>query len=98
MKLIVTSPAQIEAKKAFDWYEKLEEGLGERFLDSVQVSFEFIKQNPYSSPFIYSGLRSKIVQVFPFKVIYRFNEKSSEILVIAISHQYRKPDYWLNRI
>ena len=41
-------------------------------------------------------IRKSIVNKFPFNILY--SVENDYILVIAISHHHRSPDYWVDRI
>lgn len=40
-------------------------------------------------------VRKCLLHKFPYKVMYSVEE--DHILVIAVAHQHRKPDYWVGR-
>ena len=40
-------------------------------------------------------IRRALVKQFPYGVIY--SEEQQEILIIAVMHLHRKPEYWRNR-
>ncbi len=41
--------------------------------------------------------RRCLVQKFPYGIIYQCTEHKKEILIVAISHLHRVPDYWSDR-
>jgi plasmid stabilization system protein ParE len=41
------------------------------------------------------GYRRKLLRRFPFGIIYRIEEE--QILIVAVAHLSRHPDYWRNR-
>jgi len=41
--------------------------------------------------------RRCLVYKFPYGVIYQYQEDKNEILIVAIAHLHRKPDYWYSR-
>jgi len=42
------------------------------------------------------GIRKRPVHRFPYAVLYRVDP--DEIVVVAVMHQRRRPDYWRSRI
>ena len=40
--------------------------------------------------------RRWLVRSFPFGVIYKVGE--SEVLIVAVAHQRKRPEYWAGRI
>lgn len=68
MKIEVLSLAQIEASDAFKWYEKNEIGLGVRFIESIEDSFNFIKKNPKACEENDIGIRVKVIKTFSYSI------------------------------
>jgi plasmid stabilization system protein ParE len=71
-------------------------GLGTRFTDSVQRSLTRIAENANLGVPIGVTYRKLRVRQFPYNVIYRI--ELDEVLVVAIAHHRRKPDYWRRRV
>ena len=55
-----------------------------------------IRINPLLFPLIQDDVRRSLVKVFPFGLLFRDLEE--EIVVIAVMHLHRDPDYWKMRI
>ena len=85
-----------EIRSAYDWYQSKAEGLGDDFLDELEYSYQTIVELPVIWPHFSKGFRRFLLTRFPFAVIYR--EKRSDIFVVAVMHQSRKPGYWQDRI
>jgi len=84
-----------EIKASYRWYQEQAEGLGEDFLNELELAYSAIIEFPQSwSPF-HKGFRRFLLSRFPFSVIYR--EKDKLIYVVAVMHNSRKPGYWSNR-
>ncbi len=100
MKPQVLPVAEAELLQAVLWYENQREGLGEEFYDQVLHAMEEIGKNPQRFS-IYEGslnsrqLRRAIVDRFPYVVIYDL--RADYVLIVAIAHTSRQPDYWLQR-
>ena len=43
-----------------------------------------------------ANTRRVLVQGFPFSVVYR--DEASGIVIFAVAHQSRRPDYWAARV
>ena len=96
MKPIQFHPkAEAEMIRAAAWYEQQRPDLGKRFLSTVQDSLNRIKINPLLYPVIEGDVRRCLTKTFPFGVLYRVNP--AMIVVMAVMHLYRDPDYWKNR-
>ena len=89
--------AQLELDDAFGYYESELQGLGYKFLLEVKNSIKRILSYPKSYQEIGQYSRRCLVQKFPYGIIYQCKKESSLILIVAIAHLHRKPDYWLSR-
>jgi len=96
LEIQLLEPARIELDEAFSHYENQLEGLGVRFLDEVLQVFHNIKSDPKAWPVFSERTRRCLLSKFPYSVIYQIREDI--ILVVAVAHLHRKPDYWQNRL
>ena len=96
MHIRLLKPAQAELDDGIVWYEEQLRGLGTEFLDELLQTFKRIKVNPYAWAVFSKRTRRCLVHKFPYGIIYQIRE--NEILIIAIAHQHREPDYWKNRV
>jgi len=87
--------ADFEMMEAAVMYETLQHDLGKRFLSEVQSALNHILINPKLYPVIYRDVRRGITRTFPFNVLYR--RTGDQIIVMAVMHQKRHPDYWKSR-
>ena len=86
----------IDIKDSYKWYEEQSEDLGEELLDEIESSYQAIADFPKAwAPFPY-GFRRYLLSRFPYSVIYKTDEEM--IYIIAIMHNSRKPDFWLDRL
>jgi len=78
------------------FYDGRNPGLGERFLAAVKSTETGICKYPlWGQPYEF-GTRKQRVKKFPFVLIYR--EYPSFIIIMAVAHFSRKPDYWMTRL
>lgn len=84
-----------ELEEARFWYENRLAGLGTKFLDQVDLAMTVIKKSPEVWPLHFHGTRRYLVHRFPFAILYRYDE--SQIQIIAVMHQRRRPNYWKDR-
>ena len=96
MKIRFLSISQKELDDAVAWYEQQSERLGIRFLDEIDHSLKRIKSFPRSCAEIEPGFRRCLVRRFPYGIIYGIDR--DEIVVVAVAHLHREPNYWLDRI
>ena len=89
--------AVLELDDAFKYYESEQVGLGLRFQAEVARSISRLVEYPESYQKIGRYSRRSLVYKFPYGVIYQIREKPGGILIVAIAHLHRKPDYWVSR-
>ncbi len=83
--------AEEEMMEAAVFYQEQAEGLGERFLDDVERAAQLLSEQPLIGQQIDNNLRRFLLHRFPFSLIY--SSELSGILIIAVAHQRRRPDY-----
>ena len=84
-----------DALGAFRFYEDRREGLGERFRDHLDIALGRIQTSPELTPIIYRDLRRKLVERFPYAILYRVYP--GLVYVIAIMHATQNPVIWKRR-
>jgi len=95
MKVIFSKYAKQEMDDAVRYYELAHEGLGRRFRQEVKKAAIRISEYPRAWSVERGEVRKCLLHTFPYKLLYSIEE--DHILVIAIAHQHRKPDYWIER-
>lgn len=78
-----------EIALAHDWYEEQRLGLGQDFLNSLETSFNKIKQLPFSYLEITPKIRRTVIDKFPYSIFYTIT--SSEVHILAIFHNSQNP-------
>ena len=89
-------PAEEEMTEASLFYEATTSGLGTGFLDEIQRVVNVLCEHPELGQSVDRGLRRILLQRFPFSIIY--SVELDAVLIVAIAHQRRRPDYWKERI
>ena len=96
MKAVKFHPdAESEMLAAAAYYEEQQPDLGRRFLASVQDAVNRIMLNPHLYPPIDLDVRRCLTKTFPFGVLFRVQPR--RIVIMAVMHQHRDPDYWKTR-
>jgi len=90
--------AETELNEAAGWYESQKPGLGVQFLDEVDRARDLIETFPTAWPKISRNIRRCRLSRFPYGLLYHYQADASEILIIAVMHLHRDPDYWKDRI
>ena len=95
MRVVFTRIARQELEDAVRYYELEYAGLGRRFKEEVRKGALRIVEYPQAWSIEKGDVRKCLLHKFPYKLMYSVEE--NYILVIAVAHQHRKPDYWVGR-
>ncbi|HGY55887.1 MAG TPA: type II toxin-antitoxin system RelE/ParE family toxin [Caldithrix abyssi] len=95
MNVLFTTYAKQELEDAFHYYELENPGLGKRFKTEIKRAVLRITQYPKAWSVERGDVRKYILHTFPYKLLYSIEK--DHILIIAVAHQHRKPDYWIER-
>jgi len=87
-ELVIKEEAQSEISSAYNWYENKSEGLGERFLESLENCFNIISTQPTIFQKIYKKQRQAIVHVFPYVVMYQ--KDNNQVIVFAVFNTHQE--------
>ena len=90
------TPAEIEMTEASVFYEAATSGLGAEFLDEIERLVLLVCEHPKIGRSINGSLRQVILHRFPFSLIYSIEVDA--VLIVAVAHQRRRPDYWKTRL
>jgi len=95
LRSIQAASAEFEA--AVRWYEERRRGLGVEFFDAVSITTALIAERPEIGTVIGGGgsTRRVVVSRFPYQVVYHLSP--TDIVIVAVAHLKRRPDYWKNR-
>jgi toxin ParE2 len=88
--------AEIELDEAMQWYESQAPGLGEAFLIDLLSTVHRISLYPEAWHPLGEEVRRCRLNRFPFGLIYTV--ENADILVLAVAHLHRRPDYWRDRL
>jgi plasmid stabilization system protein ParE len=95
MKIIFSKIAKQELDDAVRFYEMEFEGLGKRFRAEIKKAALRISEYPNAWSIEKDDIRKCLLHKFPYKLLYSI--ESDHIFIIAVAHQHRKPDYWVDR-
>ena len=93
MRVVVATPARQELANAIEFYAAEAPALAEDFVEEFEAAVHQLETLPQSGAPYHHGTRRLLFRRFPFSMIYRV--KSDRIEVVAIAHQRRRPDYWV---
>ena len=97
MKSVQFHPeAEAEMIAAAQFYQERADGLGVRFLESVQAVIRHISNFPKSTRIVRGrSVRAAVARTFPYSVVY--SESGDGIVILAVAHHRRRPGYWKTR-
>ncbi len=95
MKVIFSKYAKQELDDATQYYGIESQELGKRFREEVRKAARRISEYPEAWSIERGDVRKCILHKFPYKLLY--SVESNHIFIIAVAHQHRKPDYWIER-
>lgn len=97
MKIIrFVDEARAEFLYEVGYYESIEIGLGDKFIGSLRKASERALKFPLSGSPAPARTRKVIINRFPISLVYR--PIADGIVIFAVAHHSRKPNYWINRI
>jgi plasmid stabilization system protein ParE len=94
-RLVLLRAAQADVRRAALFYKREAGHLGAEFTGEVEHALAQIAANPDIGSPMRRGARKLLVRRFPYLVIYRV--LPDHVLVLAVGHQRRHPDFWLGR-
>jgi plasmid stabilization system protein ParE len=96
MKYDFHPEAASEFFDAIDYYEDCEKGLGYDFAVEVYSAIEKILNFPNAWAILEDEIRRCLIHRFPYGLLYTIAD--DQILILAVMHLHRNPEYWKNRI
>ena len=93
MEVLISEFALKELDDATTYYELEYSGLGSNFRAEIKKSIERIVEHPHAWSIERGEVRRALLHRFPYKILYSIEK--DHIFIIAIAHQHRKPDYWI---
>jgi len=93
MKVLFSKFAKQELEDAVAFYQTEQIGLGNAFKNEIKSSLKRISEHPEAWSIELNEVRKALLHRFPYKILYSIEKDC--ILILAIAHQHRKPDYWI---
>lgn len=86
-KILISPKALDDLQTAIEYYNQQRKGLGTRFGKTVSEGFSGIQKMPRAATFAYDKVRYKVMDRFPFLIIYEEFDTEIAILRIFNTHQ-----------
>ena len=83
--------AENELSESYQWYEERSEGLGFRFINSINKRLKEIADHPERYPKKKGKYRETGTEIFPYIIIYEILIKENIVFVLYIFHSKRNP-------
>jgi len=96
MKIVFSPEAQLEFEEAERYYQRQATYLGKEFRREVRNSLPRLRNWPLSCALEIGEIRRLTLSRFPYKLLY--SVESDYLYVIAVAHQHREPNYWVDRV
>ena len=95
MKTVIIRQAAEELNDAIEYYEEKHAGLGLRMMDEIDKHIQWIQDNVKTPRIHKGGYRRVNLKIFPYYIAYMFHKNI--LWILAIAHNHRKPEYWIDR-
>jgi len=76
---------------AYEWYEVKSNGLGNKFMKSVEKKLQQIAEHPEYYNKRHGNFREAKIENFPYMVVFEFYKNKQLIHISAIYHSKRNP-------
>lgn len=96
MRVRFAALAKLEFEEARKWYRTIRPELGRAFNDEVRAATQRMAHMPLMYPLEIGDIRRCVLSQFPYTL--RYAVRDDVIVIVAVSHQHRAPDYWVERV
>ncbi len=92
-KVIILDEAKDDIAATRSYYRKILNSLSKRFTADVKSAVTEIRTHPFTFGFRFDKFRTANLKIFPYQVHYVIDEENSAIIIFAVLHAYRDPDF-----
>ena len=85
-----------DALAGYGWYLERSQRVADGFLAEVERGLRLIAADPESWPPHVLGARRCVLRKYPYSIVYKAGGDS--IVIYALVHAKRRPDYWKGRL
>lgn len=93
--VIISSAAEIDYTESLKWYAERSINAADDFDAEFDRALTRIAADPKQFPMCDQRHHFFLLRRFPFRIIYRID--ASAIVIIAVAHASRSPEYWSSR-
>ena len=94
-KKLVSDSVKENLKEASFWYNLKQKGLGKTFLFEVDLTVNYICENPLLFQIRYDTIRIAFLENFPYGVHYEYIAGQNQINIYAIFHTSKSQENWV---
>ncbi len=96
MKIEFLPEADDEFREAARYYESEAAGVGLSFIAAVHKAVAEVLELPLAAQIARAGVRKKVLRHFSYNLFYSI--ESDTIVIVAVAHQRKRPNYWRARL
>lgn len=96
MRVSILPAARVEIEEAAKWYAAAREGLTAEFLNEVDAGLRQVADFPHAWRPLSQRVRRYRLNRFPYGIVYQVRQE--EVLIVAVAHLHRYPEYWRHRL
>ena len=94
-KKLVSLSVQKSLKESAFYYDSKQKNLGMRFLQEVNLTSDYICENPLVFQIRYDTIRIAFLENFPYGIHYEYIEDENQINIYAVFHTSLNPEIWV---
>lgn len=87
--IILVPEAVVDVADAYEWYEDRAIGLGDDFLNSLDVAYALIAEHPIHYPVRFDSFRRILLDRFPYAIYYEHDDQT--VFVHYVFHCSQDP-------
>jgi len=96
VKIEFLPEADEEFREAARYYESEAAGVGLSFIAAVHKAVDDIVEFPLATQIHRAGIRKKVLRHFSYNIFYAV--ETDTIVIAAVAHQRKRPNYWRARL
>ena len=90
-RLRISPIAFSDIRSGVAYYNQQQKGLGKRFKSIIKATLDDVQKMPLSASIVYDDVRYKVVNKFPYIILYRI--KNDIVFVSRIFNTHQNPVY-----
>ena len=95
-QIVIEDAAKDDLRQSAKYLDQERPGIGRDFMAEITATLDRIAHYPLSAPVVWNQFRRARVPRFRYDIIYAVEPE--RIVIVAVVHQRRHPDFWKDRI